>query len=200
MRDSEKVYTLVCGCMGNPAMEGKFWTLVLNTEPGMEDVGMCEGKAAGAEEMKVPWCWRAGPQEENLISPLRSRASAGRLRSGRPGQVGRLSSSTVSKYHDSFPSQRPFFIPLPNIQSVLIPSALTYDSVQLSLHPLARHFLKGSNKALPLSLPPYLTSYFAHSNLLNCSNVLFLKIHWRWLGFWVTETLSGDSEWDAGTG
>lgn len=157
-----KEYTLVCGCMGNPAMEGKFWTLVLNAELGREDVGMCEGKAAGSEELKVPSCWRAGPQEENLISPLRSRASAGRLRSRRPGQVGRLCSSTVSKYCDSFPSQRPFFIPLPDIQSVLIPSALTYVSVQLSLHPLARHFLKGSNKALSLSpsLPTWpLTSH-----------------------------------------
>ena len=159
-----KEYTLlVCGCMGNPAMEGKFWTLVLNTKPGMEDVCMCEGKAAGAEELKIPSCWRAGPQEENLISPLRSRASAGRLRSGRPGQVGRLSSSTVSKYRDSFPSQRPFFIPLPNIRSVLIPSTLTYVSVQLSLHPWPCISWKAVTRlcfSLPSSLPDLLLRTF----------------------------------------
>lgn len=45
----------------------------------MEDIGVCEEKAVGAEELKILSCWRAGSQDENLISLLRSIAPAWRL-------------------------------------------------------------------------------------------------------------------------
>lgn len=83
MREGRRVYT--CPWLQGKSSDGRdaggseLWFLIA---PGMEDMGVYEVKAAGTEELKVPSCWRAGSQEENLISLLRSRASAGRLRPG----------------------------------------------------------------------------------------------------------------------
>ena len=69
MREGRRVYT--CPWLqgkssdGRDAGDSELWCLM---EPGMEDMGMCEVKAAGTEELKVPSCWRAGSQEENLVN------------------------------------------------------------------------------------------------------------------------------------